>query len=347
MKQQDYYGNQFKWFVGIVKDATDVGRVRVRCFGVHPFEPSNVGDGPAYQAVSNGDLPWAAIVMPNNETALNHSLKEEDWVFGFFADGDACQQPVVVGKIFRADGQPSATTGSASTGTGTGAETGTTSGTDLLTTTPASKPKNENYYNIIPGDSNKQKVFNTFATFFIEEMKVEKPRALMIAAGICGSMQGESASFDPNAEYKGAVVNKHVGKTIDGEYAEVNWSRAYGICQWLGVRRLALYQLCKPGDLACQINFSISELTTRNYRHKMEGKYGGVLQKLLRSNSFGEASEIWTRYYEVPSTSQNDAKMLSEVKKRKLFAEKIYFDCKDKFEPAIIQFTKDSGGRER
>lgn len=332
MKQNDFYGNQFKWFIGVVKDATGVGRVRVRCFGIHPFEPSNQGDGPAYQAVSNGDLPWASVIMPNNETAVSHSLKNEEWVFGFFADGDACQQPVVVGKIPRADGSPSSTVGGAP-----GASGGTTtgSGSDILTELPASKPKNENYYNIIPGSSNKQKTFNLFTTFFMEEMKIEKERAMMIAAGCCGGIQGES-NFDPGALYKGPLGNKDP-KTI------TEWSRAYGLCQWLGTRKKALYSMCAPGDLVCQLNFTLSELTKRNFGHASEGSEVSALRRLTSANSIDAATDAWVYGFERP---YKEGEGTSNLKVRRGYSQKIYFECKDKFEPAKIQFVKDNVARE-
>jgi hypothetical protein len=39
--QKDYYGNQYKWFIGKVKDVNDPlnsNRVRVHIFGIHPDE---------------------------------------------------------------------------------------------------------------------------------------------------------------------------------------------------------------------------------------------------------------------------------------------------------------------
>ena len=58
-------------------------------------------------STSNGNLPWAVVLLPT--TAAGHSgigqnkhgLVEESWVFGFFADGDNCQQPVIVGVVPR------------------------------------------------------------------------------------------------------------------------------------------------------------------------------------------------------------------------------------------------------
>ena len=40
MAINDYYGMGMRWFVGVVVDAAEQTRVKVRIFGVHPFEPS-------------------------------------------------------------------------------------------------------------------------------------------------------------------------------------------------------------------------------------------------------------------------------------------------------------------
>ena len=86
-----------KMFYGIVEDRNDplkIGRVRVRVHGVH---------SPDKNSISTPDLPWAQVLLPTTSAGLSgfgtqHGLVEGSTVFGFFRDGDTCQQPVVLGS---------------------------------------------------------------------------------------------------------------------------------------------------------------------------------------------------------------------------------------------------------
>ena len=86
-----------KTFYGIVEDRQDplkIGRVRVRCHGIHTANK---------QKIATPDLPWAQVVLPTTSAGLSgfgtqHGLVEGSTVFGFFRDGDTCQQPVVIGS---------------------------------------------------------------------------------------------------------------------------------------------------------------------------------------------------------------------------------------------------------
>lgn len=93
------YGREFKWFFGIVEDRDDpekLGRVRVRAHNFHTTDkvqlPTNV-------------LPWATII----NSPLSAGIKEVGMsptglmvgstVFGFFADGEDAQVPMILGTI--------------------------------------------------------------------------------------------------------------------------------------------------------------------------------------------------------------------------------------------------------
>lgn len=86
-----------KTFYGIVEDRQDplkIGRVRVRCHGIHTANK---------QKISTPDLPWAQVLLPTTSAGLSgfgtqHGLVEGSTVFGFFRDGDACQLPVIIGS---------------------------------------------------------------------------------------------------------------------------------------------------------------------------------------------------------------------------------------------------------
>jgi len=98
MRKDDFIGQAFYWFTGVVEDVTDpemLNRVRVRCIGYHTESTARV---------KTVDLPWATVVMPNTDASLkgvggNHELEIGSWVVGFFRDGMSAQDPMVLGSI--------------------------------------------------------------------------------------------------------------------------------------------------------------------------------------------------------------------------------------------------------
>lgn len=90
------------------------------------------------------------------------------------------------------------------------------------------------------------------------------------AAGIIGSMQGESgAGLDPTA------TNPHGG--------------AYGIAQWLGGRKAALLKQANPSSLKTQLNFLWSEL---------QGPEAGALKGLMGAHTPESAAVAWQKLFE-------------------------------------------------
>lgn len=80
------------WFMGVVEDRRDprkMGRVKVRCFDIHPDSKEDV---------PTADLPWAIPVLGNFDTNYKPPL-EGSWVFGFFIDGRDAQHPLVIGIL--------------------------------------------------------------------------------------------------------------------------------------------------------------------------------------------------------------------------------------------------------
>ena len=91
--------NGFYWFTGVVEDRHDpqyLGRVRVRCIGLHTDDKIEL---------PTADLPWASCVLPTTSAAISglgaspSFLVEGSWVFGYFRDGENMQEPVVLGSI--------------------------------------------------------------------------------------------------------------------------------------------------------------------------------------------------------------------------------------------------------
>ena len=96
----EYYGDQTRWFLGevvnIKDDPLQIGRVRVKIFGVY--------DG----VEKDEDLPWAQIVVPtitgvhsygDNPVGQYLGLLVGTHVFGMFLDGKDSQLPLVLGSL--------------------------------------------------------------------------------------------------------------------------------------------------------------------------------------------------------------------------------------------------------
>ena len=88
----DFAGlNGFVWFTGVVEDRQDplkLGRCRVRIIGWHDADVN---------LIPVDALPWAQIIQPPTGPRTFGSIKEGEWVSGFFLDGQNAQEPVIFG----------------------------------------------------------------------------------------------------------------------------------------------------------------------------------------------------------------------------------------------------------
>lgn len=162
MIRNDFYGNQYKWFVGLVKEVLGGNAVRVRIIGIHHLE-DNV-------RVSDKDLPIAYLLYPIDYTNA-HSIKVDTWVCGFFLDGDNCQQPIVTGIL----------TGGGLTGNAGNNSNQFQCGTGF----------NAN----LVGNATEQKIWNFLYNNFQQAGALDPAAA---TAGIMGNLYQESR-LDPNA----------------------------------------------------------------------------------------------------------------------------------------------------
>jgi Gp5-like OB domain-containing protein len=99
----NFLGQTFIWWIGVVEDISDpnqIGRVRVRIFGLHPQDVS---------LVPTEDLPWMPILLPAN-AAFNsasgnfpNGLSVGTHVIGFFLDGENGQHGMVIGTFLGSD----------------------------------------------------------------------------------------------------------------------------------------------------------------------------------------------------------------------------------------------------
>jgi uncharacterized protein YcbK (DUF882 family) len=89
----------FVWFTGVVEDRNDpakLGRVRVRCLGLHTEDKNEI---------PTEALPWAHVMHPINDPSMQGMgntpafMVEGTWVVGFFRDVQDKQQPIVMGTL--------------------------------------------------------------------------------------------------------------------------------------------------------------------------------------------------------------------------------------------------------
>ena len=201
----DFYGDNFKWFIGVVKGSfNDKNRVKVRIFGIHRTD--DITD------VSDDDLPPALVLYPTTGGStsggnMSHGLKHGTWVFGFFADGDSCQQPVVVGVI---DGGVNAASNLQSDSNRSASGINSDGSLDNTTgSQPASGTLN------VQGNGNQEKVYNMVYEL-IEKSGRSGGDIHAQVCGIMGNIETES--------------NHNPGSNTPDDRGE----RSYGICQWRG-----------------------------------------------------------------------------------------------------------------
>jgi hypothetical protein len=94
----EFYGDDSRWFIGVVSQIGDIrnlGRVRVRIFGIHNEDTAKV---------KKSDLPWASVVVPVTQGGVSGSTMPDGiqvgaQVYGIFLDGKHSQSPLVLGSI--------------------------------------------------------------------------------------------------------------------------------------------------------------------------------------------------------------------------------------------------------
>lgn len=209
MISDDFYGDKFRWFVGVVKDiGDDRSRVRVRIFGIHHTEDT--------EKVSDGDLPWAMVLYPTTGGQMSggnasHNLTPGTWVVGFFADHVDSQQPIVLGVINGGQGSTDSSPKQYSSQD--------PSSNQNISSNPGNNPNidtntnSSQYTTQLEGNGNAQKIYN----YMWSKMTAEGAYSgdlKAICAAVVGNCQQESnnnpQAYNPNDK---------------GE-------PSYGICQW-------------------------------------------------------------------------------------------------------------------
>ena len=100
MPESHFMGqNGFQWFIGVCEDREDplkMGRIRVRCLGIHTDDLSKI---------PTESLPWAYVMAPTTTSSMQglgetpHFIVQGSQVIGFFKDGEEQQQPIIMGTL--------------------------------------------------------------------------------------------------------------------------------------------------------------------------------------------------------------------------------------------------------
>ena len=89
----------FIWFVGVVEDRLDpqhLGRLKVRALGYHTEDMIKL---------PTADLPWSHVLNPITSATVSGvgqsplGAVEGSWVMGYFRDGGAAQEAVIMGTL--------------------------------------------------------------------------------------------------------------------------------------------------------------------------------------------------------------------------------------------------------
>jgi len=84
------YNNIWTGVVEDTKDPLNMGRCKVRVFGVHS---ENISEVPS------STLPWSVPISSPNTGKTFSTLVEGDYVVGYFQDGQGAQSPVIIGVL--------------------------------------------------------------------------------------------------------------------------------------------------------------------------------------------------------------------------------------------------------
>lgn len=275
---QEYYGDQSRWFIGIVKDIQDpleLGRVRVRIYGVHPDKTTDAEDD---------DLPWAQVLVPITEggssgIGTNIGIKVQSQVYGIFLDGKDSQLPLVLGSIPKYEKPIS--TNYLNPSSAVPQELQKRIDTQNARQLNWESPDNvDNKY--LVGSTNIEKAFNFFLTQEGGGFTTAQ------AAGIIGNFYVESA-----ANQNGGDLNP-IAQSAPPE-------RSFGIAQWNSAENVGRYQALLDfaatknlpwQSMYCQLLFTIKELNDSKTYYRYN--------ELKRAKTPAEACSIFEDRFENP-----------------------------------------------
>lgn len=275
---QDYYGDQSRWFIGIVKDIQDpleLGRVRVRIYGIHPDKTTDAEDD---------DLPWAQVVVPVTEggssgIGTNIGIKLQSQVYGIFLDGKDSQLPLVLGSIPKYEKPISTNYLNPSSALPLELQRRVDKANTRQLTWERPDVVDKKY---LVGSTNIEKAFNFFLTQEGGGFTTAQ------AAGIIGNFFVESAANQNNGDLN------PIAQSAPPE-------RSFGIAQWNSAENVGRYQALLDfaatknlpwQSMYCQLLFTIKELNDSKTYYRYN--------ELKRAKTPAEACAIFEDRFENP-----------------------------------------------
>ena len=305
----EFYGDDSRWFIGVVSQIGDVrnlGRVRVRIFGIHNEDTSKI---------KITDLPWASVVVPVTQGGVSGSTMPDGiqvgaQVYGIFLDGKHSQSPLILGSIPQDSGmrvivdEPSDSFALAKPSK---SESNIRIG-DEVTKVEADKLVAMGEPNPIIGT-----VVNTRQA---ELLNVGASGSGILNLSLIGSTRQEQAFnylkgyFETNgnigdpgscaAAFVGNFIHES-GRNLDPK-ARPPREPAVGIAQW-NSRQPELKQFANSVSGASYLNFSVQLAFVV---HELENKQSRrTYSRLVNSSTIIEYTEVVMALYETPSTAYN------------------------------------------
>lgn len=265
-----YYGDKTRWFIGKVvgiNDPLELGRVRVRIFGVHSDSTEDIPEH---------DLPWAQIVVPTTEGSssglgANTGIKDQALVFGIFLDGPDSQIPLVIGSISKFES--------------TNVDKVVTQPEASVTEKADGRPVERAVVRDIPGVKNAEKAYNWFISKEGGDFTPEQ------AAGIIGNLMIESNSPPGFGDINPIARNKSEG--------------SFGIAQWnpaeaAGNRYGDLLAFCEERgynyeELEPQLDFITYELFTSEKTALAKVRAAKTVEEATLAFEWFERPQGWSR----------------------------------------------------
>jgi hypothetical protein len=269
----EFYGDNVRWFLGVVEDIKDpleLGRVRVRIYGIHDANIENVHET---------DLPWASVVAPITDPGVSgmvmpFGVQPGAQVFGIFMDGKTSQVPLVLGSIPHRNDLTVENTSPDTTFVplADGANLADPGRAGSITKKPIA----------LVGGGNEEKAFNFLKSYLETKGAVYAAEG---AAGLVGNFLHEAgAGLNPAINEKKPIAGRG----------------GLGLAQWTGPRRRQLENVfCKslnppttPTDFETQLQYVAWEL---------ENTHTDVLTGLKKAKTVAKATEVVFRFYETPA----------------------------------------------
>ena len=295
---KEFYGDNARWFVGIVTDNLDpkeLGRVKVRIHGVH---------SPNTEEVPFESLPWAYAMLPTTEGGTSGigkipQLLPGARVFGIFMDGETSQLPLILGSLPKVE-IPSQVQLKTNQSNPTASTNNIQQNIARDGTVSPDVPINQRKGTSFDVDVRRSQGVKFF---------IDNGYNIQQAAAIMGNLEHESN------------LNTEIPSSFPGEDSQgiAQWNPAAGRLQAL--KDFAANQLSFPRDWRdydVQLQFVLHEL--RSSEKRANGKLLKASSIDGGYNNLDNATWVFAKYYERPSSNPE----LFRLEKRETLALKAY-----------------------